>query len=112
MSQFKSALNRNLKKTAKRFTVGQRQGQILHARLRLKCSNLKQDLVNNHLEEDPTCPNCRNVNETVEHYLLHCPLFNAIAISSRYLISLAVTCFCHLVLRFHFADRLADSSDV
>ncbi|MCG7878660.1 MAG: reverse transcriptase domain-containing protein [Candidatus Thiodiazotropha endolucinida] len=47
-----------------------RRGQILHTRLRLECSSLKQHLYNKNLVESPLC-SC-GVPETSFHFLLSC----------------------------------------
>ena len=49
------------------FIDGKRKFSILHARLRNFCSNLNQDLFDNHLRIDPSCSCLRDV-ETAEHY--------------------------------------------
>ena len=52
------------------YNVGNRQGQILHTRLRLGCSSLNYDLHRRSLVESPLC-SC-GLQETVSHYLLAC----------------------------------------
>ena len=47
---------------------------IIHTKQRLHISDLKQDLVERHVLNDDVC-NCGTTSETVEHYLLHCPLY-------------------------------------
>lgn len=47
----------------------------MHCRLRLGMSDLKNDMFNRHLVDDPFCA-CGNGTETAKHYLLHCILFN------------------------------------
>ena len=53
------------------FIDGNRKFSILHARLRNFCSNLNQDLFDNHLRIDPSCSCLRDV-ETAEHYFFKC----------------------------------------
>ena len=48
------------------FNDGKRKFSIIHARIRNFCSNLNQDLFDNHLRIDPTC-NCQRGAETAEH---------------------------------------------
>lgn len=50
---------------------GNRFVSVIHARLRNKCSNLNNDLFNNHLNLDPLC-SCLIENEDAEHFLLRC----------------------------------------
>ena len=54
--------------------IGARHPQIIHTKLRLHISDLNDDLVNRHVSNDASCK-CGAVSETVEHYLLHCPLY-------------------------------------
>ena len=58
------------------FNIGSRNLQILHTRLRLKCSNLKQHLYLRNLEESPFC-SCGLV-ESTHHFLLSCANYNII----------------------------------
>ena len=56
-----------LSKVPSQFYHGKRQYAILLARIRNNCSNLNNDLFNNHLHQDNTCPNC-GAPEDAEHY--------------------------------------------
>ena len=58
------------------FFCGSRLGQILHARLRMHCSSLKQHLYLKNIEPDPHCI-CGGV-ETTEHFLLYCKNYERI----------------------------------
>ena len=60
----------NAPKVPKYFYQGERNAQVLHARLRLGCSSLNADLYNNHISENNSC-SCRQP-ETAEHFLLNC----------------------------------------
>ena len=51
-----------------------RHPQIVHTKLRLHISDLKQDHVERHLSNDASCT-CGTTSETVEHCLLRCPLY-------------------------------------
>ena len=53
------------------FLDGKRKLSVFYARLRNFCSNLNQDLFDNHLREDPLC-SCLKGNETAEHYIFSC----------------------------------------
>jgi hypothetical protein len=53
------------------YFTGNRYLQIVHARLRNGCSNLNNDLYNNHLSENQFCP-CSNEIENAEHYFFKC----------------------------------------
>ena len=62
--------------TPKHYYTGTRKVQILHVRLRLKCSSLNSHLADRGLTEDRACE-CGVENETVQHFLLECPLYQA-----------------------------------
>ena len=47
---------------------------VLHARIRNKCSNLHNDLHNNHLRPTFEC-NCNQGIVDAEHFFFRCPLF-------------------------------------
>ena len=68
-----SELKRHLKRSdhivLSHFYIGVRHAQIIHTKLRLHLSDLKQDLVERHLLHAAAC-NC-GTSKTVEHYLLH-----------------------------------------
>ena len=77
LPSFKSALS-SLNSTIdipKYYYIGDRKGQILHARLRMRCSSLKQHLFLKNIEPDPFCL-CGEV-ECTTHYLLKCQRFAA-----------------------------------
>ena len=58
------------------YSRGDRQSNIWHARLRMKCSKLNDDLFSHiHVVEAPTC-SCGFRRETAKHFLLDCPLYN------------------------------------
>ena len=57
------------------FYSGSRKEQVIHCQLRNNMSDLKSDLFIRHLIDDPTCT-CGAGQETAEHYLLSCALFN------------------------------------
>ena len=46
-------------------------------KVRLHLSDLNQDLVSRHVSNDPSSK-CGAASETVEHYLLHCPLYTQV----------------------------------
>ena len=57
----------SLNKILNYFFDGKRKFSILHARLHNFCSNLNQDLFDNHLRDDPIC-SCLRGTETADHY--------------------------------------------
>ena len=70
LSLFKKALLSDGDTIPSFFHTGTRQGQILHARLRMKCSSLKEHLYSKNIEPSPLC-SCGEV-ESTSHYLLYC----------------------------------------
>ena len=61
-------------RTPKYYNAGTRIGQIIHARLRMFCSNLNYHMYLRHLAEEQECQ-CGYKKEDAEHYLLQCPLY-------------------------------------
>ena len=74
VSELRRYFQRNDHLLPAHFYIGTRHPQIIHAKLSLHISDLKQDLVERHLSSDSFC-NCGVTPETVEHYLLHCPFY-------------------------------------
>ena len=68
----KQSLSSNMSNPKSIFSFGSRRAQILHTRLRLECSSLNFDLHRRSIVDSPLC-SCGWV-ETVDHFLLHCPL--------------------------------------
>ena len=62
---------------AQRDNVGSRRAENFHARLRMRCTSLKQHLFLRNIEPDPYCTNCNlHQVESIEHYLLKCPKYS------------------------------------
>ena len=58
------------------FLAGKRQPSILHARMRMKCSPLNDDLHTHiHVLSSSECA-CGYKRENSKHFLLDCPLYN------------------------------------
>ena len=55
------------------YEIGTRKLSIVHAQLRMHCSNLKSHLYELHVIDQPTCI-CGYRKEDARHYLLFCPL--------------------------------------
>ena len=70
LEQFSELLHSPEKKQ-KCYYTGTRRGQIQHARLRLKCSDLNDDLYNKNLVVSPACT-CGDPHETADHYFHDC----------------------------------------
>ena len=71
---FKHRLSTNIQKPPTYYSVGNRRGQVLHARLRLECSSLNYDLYRKSIINDPSCA-CGEV-ETTKHFLLSCSIYD------------------------------------
>ena len=76
VESFKRSLNTNLRETSFFFYVGDRPGQIHHARLRTNCSALNYYQSHKNIIEDPRCT-CR-LPKTNKQFLLECRKYNAI----------------------------------
>ena len=63
------------KKCNKLFYYGERKTNVIHAQLRLKCSNLNSDLYNMHVIDSPKCP-CGFDTENAQHFFFSCPLYD------------------------------------
>ena len=76
-SHFKSNLKRlrpSIIKVPSFYLAGDRYLSVLRTRIRNKCSNLNNDLFNNHLSPTPLCNRCQET-EDAEHFLFICPNF-------------------------------------
>ena len=67
---FKFYLNRDKKKVPKYYGIGKRKLQILHTRLRTKCSSLNNDLFLKNMTESALCA-CGAI-ENAHHYFFTC----------------------------------------
>ena len=72
LSIFKSRLQPQIK-SPRYFNYGNRKSQILHARLRLGCSTLNDDLYRRSLTNSPLC-SC-GLQETAYHFIFACPKY-------------------------------------
>ena len=86
LEQFKEAVTPEKKKVPGRFYHGERKFQILHNRLRLRCSNLAEDLYNINVKDSPLCE-CRRDLEDAEHFILECPRYQHVRdhLKTRYM---------------------------
>lgn len=74
LTMFKNFLCRNKKSTPKYFYSGDRKLQVLHARLRTKCSSLNYHLFLRNISPSPLC-DCGQT-ENCSHYFFECQRFN------------------------------------
>jgi len=71
--QLRRILNIDRPKVDPFFLLGRRSINILLARFRMQCSDLKEHLFNMHIIADPNC-SC-GLPESTNHYLMECPLY-------------------------------------
>ena len=76
VDEFKNKFNRNSNndKLNKLYYIGDRRLAISHARLRMQCSGLHDDLFKKGLVDSPECA-CNTANEDAFHYLCECPRY-------------------------------------
>ena len=67
---FKNKLNNDMVTPPRYYNTDKRLGQILHARLRTKCSALRQHLYSENIIDNPECT-CGLIEDT-NHYLFVC----------------------------------------
>ena len=71
---FKSQLENDIRKPNEIYYVGERNLNIILARIRMNCSNLNGHLFNLKLTDDPRCP-CGYFFEDSVHFFFVCPLY-------------------------------------
>ena len=76
LTAFKQQLTNATPAIPEYYYTGGRLDQIIHTRLRTKCSSLNQHLFKRNLVENPSCA-CGEI-ESNEHFLLECPRNNFI----------------------------------
>jgi len=74
LASFKRLIHRDVPSTKPWFSMGDRRLSMIHARLRMGCSNLNSDLCNLHIQDNADCL-CGSQNENAEHFFFDCPLF-------------------------------------
>ena len=57
------------------YMFGSRKYSMIHAQMRMHCSNLKSHLFSLHVVEDAACV-CGHIVEDNKHFFLDCPLYN------------------------------------
>ena len=76
LESFKMSFNMDTVNKPPYYYIGERLGQIYHARLQTECSSLNEHLFRKGITTDPNCV-CGAV-ETTKHFLLECNAFNEI----------------------------------
>ena len=56
------------------FYIGIRKSNVIHAQLRMNCSNLNAHLHSLHVIDSPACV-CSHSIEDTAHFFLYCPLY-------------------------------------
>ena len=96
---FKRLLNMDKSSTPAHFYIGNRKSQVLHTRLRTKCSALNADLFSKGVVISPVC-HCGLIENTY-HYFFACPSYQ----KSRLELFNTVSQICNLTLNnFLFGD--------
>ena len=72
LSDLKAKLKDNDKSTSKLFYIGERKWQLMHTRMRLRCSALRGDLFTMHIIPSAQC-DCGHPNEDAHHFFFVCP---------------------------------------
>ena len=72
--EFKKFLRKDDVSVPPYFYIGNRKEQIIHCKMRIRMSDLQNDLFNRHLSDRKNCE-CGATKETALHYLLHCPQY-------------------------------------
>ena len=75
LNSFKKVISKEVSKVPSHYLSGERKWSVVHARIRNGCSNLNNDLQQNHLSFISTCI-CGYSSETPLHYLLECKIFD------------------------------------
>ena len=72
---FKRKLNSDILVVPKYFYTSDRKAQVLHVRIRTKCSSLNSDLYKKEINDSPLCL-CGHV-ENADHFLMKCHNYQA-----------------------------------
>ena len=73
-SKFKKAIQPVQIPVASFYNIGDRKTNIIHTKLRHRCSGLNADLYRVNLKNDPRCV-CGHLFEDAIHFFLECPLY-------------------------------------
>lgn len=107
VSSFKLHLSQPTITVPKYFYLGDRRSQILHTRLRTKCSSLNYEIYLKNLTDSPLC-RCGSI-ENSHHYFLQCRFYN----QQRCELLNNVSQFCHIsvdILLFGDSSLSADAN--
>ena len=93
LNTFKRKLNLGVSYAPKYYFTCNRKLQILHTRLRTKCSAQNHDIFLKNINDSPLCQ-CGGI-ENVEHYFLSCPLY----INQRYDLTNSISFYSNVSLQ-------------
>ena len=93
---FKRKLNSDIKAIPRYCYAGNRRAQVIHTRLRTKCSSLNDDLFQKRINDSPLCL-CGNMVNT-DHYFLRCRFYCAQRAELIHKISQHTTDTLHILL--------------
>ena len=96
LSAFKYRLNIDKPSPNKLYFFGDRKTQIIHARLRNKCSSLNEHLYLKNIVQSPFCI-CGSVESTY-HYFFECPFYRELRTSLNKDISSVTRVTLHVIL--------------
>ena len=71
-TSFKAALKRSFPQRMRHLNKFKGASAVNHTRMRLGLSALKQQLHRHHIIDSPICIQCRQEEESTDHYLLRC----------------------------------------
>ena len=77
LRDFKLKLKESDKSTPKIHYIGERKWQLMHTRMRMRCSALRDDLFKMHIVPDASC-DCGHPREDAHHFFFACPNYTHI----------------------------------
>ena len=73
-NEFKIEIGTGLNKSIELYNYGQRKENVIHAQMRMLCSNLRAHLKHLHVVDDATCICSQSVEDNY-HFFFSCPLY-------------------------------------
>ena len=86
------------------YYIGERKVNIVHAQLRMYCSDLKAHLKLLHVIDDPNC-NCQMGVEDTHHFFFICPLYHTYRLKLAYEVNKVSAFTLHNIL---YGDNTKD----
>ena len=88
-ASFSSKLTSGLRKSTEMYNYGKRGINIIHAQMRMCCSNLRAHLYMLHVTDDPICV-CNQGIEDNHYFFLLCPLY----VNMRNIVLASISLIC------------------